>query len=69
MIIYLDGTARVDVRQEQETVWLSQRQMSEIFETTPENVLMHLKNVFGDGELEEGATAKDFLVVQTEDGQ
>lgn len=61
-----DGKVRVDVRLEQDTVWLTQRQMSEIFETTPENVLMHLKNVFGDGELEEAATAKDFLVVQTE---
>ena len=68
MIIYLDGTARVDVRQEQETVWLTQRQMSEIFETTPENVLMHLKNVFGDGELEEGATAKDLLVSSSNRG-
>lgn len=61
-----DGKVRVDVRLEQDTVWLTQRQMSEIFGTTPENVLMHLKNVFGDGELEEAATAKDFLVVQTE---
>lgn len=61
-----DGSVQVDVRLERDTVWLSQRQMSELFETTPENVLMHLKNVFADGELEEGATAKDFLVVQTE---
>lgn len=61
-----DSQVRVDVRLEQDTVRLTQRQMSEIFETTPENVLMHLKNVFGDGELEEAATAKDFLVVQTE---
>jgi prophage maintenance system killer protein len=61
-----DGEARVDVRLEHDTVWLTQRQMSELFDTTPENVLMHLKNVFVDGELEETATAKDFLVVQTE---
>ena len=61
-----DGQVRVDVRLEQETVWLTQRQMADLFDTTPENVLMHLRNVFGDGELEEAATAKDFLVVQTE---
>jgi hypothetical protein len=61
-----DGSVRVDVRLEQDTVWLTQRQMSELFETTPENVLMHLKNIFGDGELDEAATAKEFLVVQTE---
>lgn len=61
-----DGSVQVDVRLEQETVWLTQRQMAELFETTPENVLMHLKNIFGGGELEETATAKDFLAVQTE---
>lgn len=60
------GEARVDVRLAGETVWLTQRQMSELFETTPENVLMHLKNVFYDNELEEPATTKDFLVVRTE---
>ena len=40
--------------------------MAGLFDTTPENVLMHLKNVFADKELEEGATTKDFLVVQAE---
>lgn len=60
------GDLRVQVKLDRDTVWLTQRQMSELFDTTPENVLMHLKNVFGDKELEEGATAKDFLVVQTE---
>ena len=68
LIIYEapDGQVRVDVRLDHETVWLTQRQIGEIFGTTPENVLMHLKNIFSDGELEETATAKDFLVVQTE---
>jgi prophage maintenance system killer protein len=61
-----DGAARVDVRLERDTVWLTQRQMSELFETTPENVLMHLKNIYADGELEEPATAKDFLAVRLE---
>jgi prophage maintenance system killer protein len=61
-----DGEVRVDVRLDRETVWLTQRQMSELFETTPENVLMHLKNVYADGELEEQATTKDFLAVRVE---
>ena len=61
-----DGRVRVDVKLDHDTVWLTQRQMSDLFETTPENVLMHLRNIFGDGELEAAATAKDFLVVQTE---
>lgn len=41
-----DGEVRVDVRLEQKTVWLSQRDMAAVFSTTPENVLMHLRNVF-----------------------
>lgn len=64
-----DGQAQVDVRLERDTVWLTQRQMADVFETTPENVLMHLNNVFGDGKLEQAATAKDFLLVRTEGGR
>ena len=59
------GEVRVDVRLDRETVWLTQRQMAEVFGTTPENVLMHLRNVFSSGELEARATTKDFLVVST----
>jgi prophage maintenance system killer protein len=61
-----DGGARVEVKLDRDTVWLTQRQMSDLFETTPENVLMHLKNIYADGELEEPATAKDFLAVRLE---
>ena len=57
---------RVDVRLDQETVWLTQRQMAEVFQTSSDNVGLHLKNVFADGELEESATTEDFSVVQTE---
>jgi hypothetical protein len=60
-----DGETCVDVRFEKETVWLTQRQMGEVFDTTPENVLMHLKNIYKTGELPQDSTAKDFLVVQT----
>lgn len=38
-----DGDVRVDVRLDQDTVWLTQRQMAELFGTTPENIVMHLK--------------------------
>lgn len=61
-----EGATGVTVRMDGETVWLTQRQMGELFDTTPENVLMHLKNIFADGELDEPATAKDFLAVQIE---
>ena len=61
-----DGEVRVDVRLDQETVWLTQRQMAEVFGTTPQNILMHLRNVFSSEELEREATTKDFLIVRTE---
>ena len=61
-----DGGARVDVYLEGETVWLTQRQMGEVFGTTTENVAMHLRNTFASEELAEQATTKDLLVVQTE---
>lgn len=61
-----DGEARIDVRVYDESVWLTQRQMGELFNTTPENVTMHLRNIFDEGELLEVATTKDFLVVRPE---
>ncbi|NOT68946.1 MAG: virulence protein RhuM/Fic/DOC family protein [Methylophilaceae bacterium] len=61
-----DGQTQIDVRVEDDSVWLTQRQMSAVFDTSPENVLMHLKNIFRDVELTESATTKDFLAVQTE---
>ena len=61
-----NGEARVDVRLEGETVWLTQRQMGEVFGTTPENAVMHLRNIFASEELAEAVTTKDLLVVQTE---
>lgn len=51
-----DGRTRLDVRFVDETVWLTQALMGELFSTTPENVLMHLKNIFSEGELDQNAT-------------
>lgn len=64
-----DGQTQVEVRFEQETVWLSQAQMAELFGTTSENINMHLKNIFKEQELAEEATTKDFLVVRLEGGR
>lgn len=61
-----DGQARLEVALEQDTVWLSQAQMGQLFGSTPENVLTHLKNIFNEQELEETSTTKDFLVVRQE---
>ena len=61
-----DGEARVDVRFDKETVWLTQRQMAAVFQSTPQNIVMHLRNVFSSKELDAESTSKDFLVVRTE---
>lgn len=61
-----DGRTRIQVRLEGETVWLTQADMAQLFQTTPQNITLHLKNIFQEGELEEVATCKDFLQVQTE---
>ncbi len=66
-IVNFDSDTRpVEVRLEGETLWLTQRQMGELFGTTPENVLMHLRGIFAEEELAEDATAKNFLVVRQE---
>jgi prophage maintenance system killer protein len=61
-----DGGARVDVRLEHDTVWLTQRQMADLFGSSTDNIGVHLRNVFSDKELDEGATTEDFSVVQSE---
>jgi hypothetical protein len=63
---YQKGGDGVEVRVEENTIWLSQKGIAQLFETTPENALMHLKNIYVENELAEGATAKEFLAVQTE---
>lgn len=68
IIIYQPNTDQpaIDVRIEGETVWLSQRQMSVLFDTSSDNVGLHLKNIYAEGELLEGATTEDFSVVRQE---
>ena len=68
IIIYQteDGHTRIDVRMENETVWLTQAQMAELFQKTPQNITMHIRNAFNEGELDEQATCEEFLQVQTE---
>lgn len=61
-----DGQMKIDVRLQDETVWLTQKLMAELFQTTPQNITIHLKNIYNEGELVESATCKDFLQVQAE---
>lgn len=60
------GETKIDVRFQDETVWLTQKLMAELFQTTSQNITIHLKNIFEEGELEETATCKDLLQVQKE---
>lgn len=61
-----DGRTRLQVRLEAETVWLTQAQMAELFQTTQQNVSLHLQNIFEEGELTPTATHKEFLSVRRE---
>ena len=56
-----DGQTRLEVRLENETVWLSQNQMAELFQTSIPNVSMHIRNVFAEGESQPGSVVKEFL--------
>ena len=61
-----DENVRLEVRIEEETVWLSQQQMTILFQTTKQNVSLHINNIFKEGELRKEATVKDYLTVQSE---
>ena len=61
-----DGRIKIDVRLEGETLWLTQQQMADLFQTTQQNVSLHLRNIYQEGELELAATHKDFLSVRPE---
>ena len=71
MIIYKteDGQIKLEVRLENETVWLTQKLMADLFQTTPQNITIHLKNIFEEGELTETLTCKDILQVRKEGGR
>jgi hypothetical protein len=60
------GDTKIEFSLEEETVWLTQKLTAELFQTTPQNTILHLKNIFEEGELEEKAICKDFLIVQNE---
>lgn len=61
-----DGRSRIQVRLDGGTVWLPQVLMAELFQTTKQNISLHIKHIFADGELDPSATVKQYLTVQTE---
>ena len=68
VIIYRseDGTIQLEVQMYEETVWLTQHQMTILFETTKQNVSLHVNNAFKEGELERNAVVKDFLTTASD---
>lgn len=64
-----DGRTRIQCRFENETVWLTQALMAELFQVTVPTVNEHLKGIFADGELESGATIRKFRIVRLEGGR
>lgn len=71
LILYTseDGHSRIQLRADGQTVWLTQAEMTELFDVTADNSSLHLKNVFADRELEPERTIKESLVVQREGGR
>ena len=61
-----DGQTQIDVRLENDTVWLTQAQMATLFDKTPQNITMHIRNAYLEGELDKSATCKEYLQVQIE---
>ncbi|MBZ0067810.1 MAG: virulence RhuM family protein [Thiobacillus sp.] len=68
LILYTteDGRSQIKLRAQEQTVWLTQLEMAELFDATKQNISLHLKNVFEDGELDPAATVKESLTVQIE---
>ncbi len=71
LILYTtdDGRSQIKLRAQDQTVWLTQREMAELFDVSTDNVGLHLKNIFEDGELIREATTEESSVVQTEGGR
>ena len=68
IVIYTskDGIVKVDTTLDNETIWMSQNELAKLFDTTKNNISLHMKNIFESGELVESATVKNFLTVQKE---
>ncbi len=64
-----DGRSEMRLRLAEGTVWLSQAEMAELFQTSPQNVTQHIRTIYADGELEREATCKDVLQVREEGGR
>ncbi len=68
IIIYQseDGLTQINVKLEDETIWLTQQQMAELFQTSRTNVVEHIRNIYSEGELDQNSTCREFRQVQRE---
>ena len=68
LMLYTDenGRVSVNVRFADEDVWLTREQLAEIYATTPQNISLHIGNIYNDGELDERPTRKEFFLVRQE---
>jgi hypothetical protein len=69
LLIYRDGGLNLQVRLDGRTVWLTQASMAELFQTTPQNITLHIAGIYAEEELAEAATCKEFLQVRVEGGR
>ncbi|WP_085317627.1 virulence RhuM family protein [Derxia lacustris] len=64
-----DGSTRLQVRLEERTLWMTQQQLAELYQSTPQNITQHLRAIYAEGELDEAATCKPYLQVRDEGGR
>ena len=69
ILVYKDAGLNIQVRLDGQTVWLTQHQMAELFQTTPQNITLHLQSIYEDGEQTVAATCKEYLQVRQEGGR
>src|SRR5437867_2057246 len=66
LLIFQDRGLKLQVRLDGQTVWLTQAAMADLYQTTPQNITLHLQSIYDEGELLEEATCKDYLQVRSE---
>jgi hypothetical protein len=66
IVVYTNGELELKISVNEENIWLNQLQMSELFETSSDNISLHLKNIYKEKELNENSTTEDFSVVRQE---
>ena len=66
IILFEEQNVKLEVNMRDETVWLSQRQMAELFDSSRTNIIEHINNIYSDGELDKNSTCQDFRQVRKE---